>query len=349
MGNDGEQPRVGFSTYVARRMRGFGGESRRPPARDLVDFPDYAALLEFRRRAAAKIANAPQALAEVEYVDLGEAARECDLLLEATAAPPKTFVERFMTAASPGIIATTLLNAHYDSHERYVFALAREMQKEYELIHSRGLLLQLDCPDLAMERTRLFQHEPLERFLQIVEAHVEDPRGRHRVARLLGQLRRPAPLRRPPGGDPAPRLSGAGRGALARAGESPPRARVQGAPAAPLARRDAVPARGDRLDHELRRASRSRGRPDRSGRRRGGRPEPCDRVRGLWIRDLRRLGARGRERGLGEAPRAQGRRRPRERHTLGPVGGKAGRHRFSSPSPRARGPTRAGRRSPPCG
>src|SRR5207245_4100802 len=64
-------------------------------------------------------------------------------------------------------------NAHYDSHERYVFALAREMQKEYELIHSRGLLLQLDCPDLAMERTRLFQREPLERFLQIVEAHVE--------------------------------------------------------------------------------------------------------------------------------------------------------------------------------
>src|SRR5437762_14364895 len=70
VGNDGEQPRVGFSTYVARRMRGFGGESRRPPARDLVDFPDYAALLELRRRSAARIANAPQALAEVVYVDL---------------------------------------------------------------------------------------------------------------------------------------------------------------------------------------------------------------------------------------------------------------------------------------
>src|SRR2546422_1504835 len=78
-----------------------------------------------------------------------------------------------MTAASPGIIATTLLNAHYDSHERYVFALAREMQKEYELIHARGLLLQLDCPDLAMERTRLFQHDSLDRFLQVVETHIE--------------------------------------------------------------------------------------------------------------------------------------------------------------------------------
>ena len=171
IGNDGEQPRVGFSTYVARRMRGFGGESRRPPARDLVDFPDYAALLELRRRSAARIANAPQALAEVLYVDLGEAERECDLFLKATAARPQQFVERFMTAASPGIIATTLLNAHYDSHERYVFALAQEMRKEYEV--SRGFVLQLDCPDLAMERTRLFQHETLDGFLQIVETHIE--------------------------------------------------------------------------------------------------------------------------------------------------------------------------------
>src|SRR5205814_7497372 len=126
-----------------------------------------------RRRSAAKIANAPQALAEVAYADLGEAARECDLFERATTARSQKFIERFMTAASPGIIATTLLNAYYDSHERYVFALAREMRKEYELIHGRGLLLQLDCPDLAMERARLFQHEPLDRFLQIVDTHVE--------------------------------------------------------------------------------------------------------------------------------------------------------------------------------
>ena len=29
--NDGEQPRVGFQTYVPQRMKGFAGESRRPP------------------------------------------------------------------------------------------------------------------------------------------------------------------------------------------------------------------------------------------------------------------------------------------------------------------------------
>jgi 5-methyltetrahydropteroyltriglutamate--homocysteine methyltransferase len=40
VGNDGEQPRAGFSTYVARRMRGFGGESRRRLARDHTEHPD---------------------------------------------------------------------------------------------------------------------------------------------------------------------------------------------------------------------------------------------------------------------------------------------------------------------
>ena len=31
IGNDGEQQRVGFQTYVAQRMSGFGGESEAPP------------------------------------------------------------------------------------------------------------------------------------------------------------------------------------------------------------------------------------------------------------------------------------------------------------------------------
>ena len=173
VGNDGEQSRPGFVTYVNQRMRGFGGESRRPISRDLLDFPDYGAMLAARRASAARINNAPQAVAEVEYADLGESGRECDRLLRHSDTGPKKFAERFMSAASPGVIATVHLNAFYDSHERYVLALAREMQKEYELIHARGLLLQLDCPDLAMERARFFGHEPLDRFVRAVETHIE--------------------------------------------------------------------------------------------------------------------------------------------------------------------------------
>jgi 5-methyltetrahydropteroyltriglutamate--homocysteine methyltransferase len=173
VGNNGEQPRAGFSTYVARRMKGFGGTSRRELAQDLIDFPDYAEMLARRRRDAARIGDAPQAIAEIEYADLGPAARECDAFLRETDERPRPFVERFMTAASPGVIATILLSAHYASHEQYVMALAREMRKEYELIHARGLLLQVDCPDLAMERARFFRRDSLERFLQMVELHVE--------------------------------------------------------------------------------------------------------------------------------------------------------------------------------
>ena len=173
VGNDGEQPRPGFSTYVATRMRGFGGESRRPLARDLIDFPDYAAMLNARRRGAARIANAPQAIADIEYADLGEATRECELFGRVTDSAPKKFADRFMTAVSPGTAATILLDAHYGSHERYIDALAREMKKEYKLIHDRGFLLQIDCPDLAMEKPRFFQDLSLDRFVEVVALHVD--------------------------------------------------------------------------------------------------------------------------------------------------------------------------------
>jgi len=169
--NDGEQPRVGFSTYPAKRMRGFGGQSKRPLSRDLLEHPDYAARLARQRAGAARIADAPQAVAEVAYTDLGEATAECDLFQRAVDAGK--YAEAFMTAASPGVIATIMLDAYYGSHERYVRALAREMKKEYALIVSRGFVLQLDCPDLAMERARFFQDAPLDEFLDAVALHVD--------------------------------------------------------------------------------------------------------------------------------------------------------------------------------
>jgi 5-methyltetrahydropteroyltriglutamate--homocysteine methyltransferase len=173
VGNDGEQPRVGFSTYPARRMRGFGGESKRRMARDIAEHPDYAARLGRARAGAARINDAPQAVAEVVYTDLGEAVAECELFQKCAAAAGGRFAEAFMTAASPGVMATIMLDAHYGSHERYVRALAREMRKEYELIASRGFILQLDCPDLAMERARFFQDEPLDGFLTAVALHID--------------------------------------------------------------------------------------------------------------------------------------------------------------------------------
>jgi 5-methyltetrahydropteroyltriglutamate--homocysteine methyltransferase len=169
--NDGEQPRVGFQTYVAQRMKGFGGESHRPRSPDYTKFPIWAAQLARRFPRRAKMINAPQAVADVAYEDLTPAREECRMFRAALDGLGKPPTEAFMTAASPGIIATTLLNAHYDSHEAYVFALAREMRKEYELI-AKDFLLQIDAPDLAMERGVLFQDKSNAEFVKIAEMHV---------------------------------------------------------------------------------------------------------------------------------------------------------------------------------
>ena len=202
--NDGEQPRVGFQTYVAQRMQGFGGESKRPRPRDYTDFPSLLAQLPQRYPRRSKVSNAPQAIAEVRLRGSRAGRGRVPHVPRGARQLPSSPVETFMTAASPGIIATTMLNAHYDSHEAYVLALARQMRKEYELI-ARDFILQIDAPDLALERTVLFQDKSVAEFLKIAEAArrgAQRGAGRHPArahppALLLGQLRRPAHPRRP--------------------------------------------------------------------------------------------------------------------------------------------------------
>ncbi len=172
IGNDGEQPRIGFQTYVPQRMRGFGGESKRPTPQDMREFPGFVRMLQARGMIRAKVFNAPQAVAEVHYEDLSDVQKECALFRRCADQTAQQFTERFMTAAAPGIVATTMLNVYYDSHERYVFAIAEQMKKEYEYIHAQGLILQLDAPDLAMERTFLFQDKSVQEFQKIVEIHI---------------------------------------------------------------------------------------------------------------------------------------------------------------------------------
>jgi len=170
--NDGEQPRVGFQTYVPQRIKGFGGASKRAIPLDYKEFPDFAAMALRRFPNRSKINDAPKVVAEVSYDDLSDVEEEIELFAGVSAAYNNQFIGRFMTAASPGIIATTMSNDYYETHEKYVFALAREMRKEYRLVIERGLMLQLDAPDLAMEKTIMFQDRSLTEFLGIIEMHV---------------------------------------------------------------------------------------------------------------------------------------------------------------------------------
>src|SRR3546814_20530027 len=50
IGNDGEQARESFVTYVAHRMTGFGGTSQRAMKRDLAEHPDFVELALPARR-----------------------------------------------------------------------------------------------------------------------------------------------------------------------------------------------------------------------------------------------------------------------------------------------------------
>ncbi|HEY0248849.1 MAG TPA: cobalamin-independent methionine synthase II family protein [Gryllotalpicola sp.] len=179
--NDGEVPRVGFSTYVTERISGFGGEGHRKPTLDTIKFPDYAAIGAKQIAEGGEVArvwNPPVAQGELRYDPEAVDARvELDAFAAALAAEPRQPVETFVTAATPGIVSTTLLldeaNPHYRDHEEYVLALAEVLRPEYERIVAAGHVLQLDAPDLAMERVIMYGDESLDVFLDAVSLHVE--------------------------------------------------------------------------------------------------------------------------------------------------------------------------------
>jgi len=171
--SDGEQPRVGFSMYVPQRMTGFGGESIRPTPLDHDEFPLFAALRQARAGRRNRIGNPPNAIGPVQYVRPEAARGECDMFRGALDRGTRKPAEAFMTAASPGIIATTMVNEYYDSYEAYMFALADELRTEYEIIVSAGFVLQLDAPDLGLERARMFKHQGEAEFLHAMELNIE--------------------------------------------------------------------------------------------------------------------------------------------------------------------------------
>ncbi len=170
--NDGEQGRVGFQTYVPQRMSGFGGASKRPFAREFIEFPLFTKKMLSRIPHTGKVFDAPEAVGELHYHDTTSIGIETGRLkrLAAEVAPP--FPELFMTEPSPGIIATTMLNAYYPSHEAYLDAIAREMRGEYRAVVDAGFVLQIDAPDLAMERVLLFQDKSDAEFVAIIEQHI---------------------------------------------------------------------------------------------------------------------------------------------------------------------------------
>ena len=167
--SDGEQSKVGYATYMMDRLHGFGGDVERQVALDLVDYPEFRKSIarmigsqQFRR------ASCIGPVSVKDWTPLQE-----DIANLKNAMKAADIDEAFMNSASPGLVTAFQPNQYYDSHEQYLWAVANVMREEYEQIHASGLILQLDCPDLAMARHTGFQDLTESEFLERAELHVE--------------------------------------------------------------------------------------------------------------------------------------------------------------------------------
>jgi 5-methyltetrahydropteroyltriglutamate--homocysteine methyltransferase len=202
VGNNGEQQREAFFLYVRRRMSGFGGSWNRRPMADVVKYPGYrawAAEQDSMRRSVSNRGALPKAIGEVTYLDPALVKAECDEFLATLAEVEGGFAEAFMTAPSPGIVAAALLNEHYDTEDAYLHALGQALRVEYEAIVGAGFVLQIDAPDLALERHVSFQDRPLGDFIDFAERVVGTinealeniPRDRVRIHACWGNYEAP--------------------------------------------------------------------------------------------------------------------------------------------------------------
>ena len=167
--SDGETSKISYATYIRHRLTGFEGDSPRPTPQDLDDFP------AFRDRLVSEGASAkylrPVCKGPITVKDA--APLQKDIARMKSALSKVKVTEGFMTSVSPGTIAVFQPNEYYKSHEEYMEALANAMRDEYEQIVASGILLQLDCPDLAMGRHSRFKNLTDEEFLRHANIQVD--------------------------------------------------------------------------------------------------------------------------------------------------------------------------------
>ena len=168
IGNNGEQTRESFFSYVRHRMSGFGGASNRPGFQDMVDYPSWVDLKFSGYLDGVSLISAPQAQGEITYTNKDPLVKEIDQFKDFLAKEDSPFEETFMTAPSPGIIAAAMEDVFYGDMDAYLEALAAALKTEYDAIYSAGHVLQLDCPDLAMERHVYFADKSDAEFIEFI-------------------------------------------------------------------------------------------------------------------------------------------------------------------------------------
>jgi 5-methyltetrahydropteroyltriglutamate--homocysteine methyltransferase len=172
VGNNGEQQRDSFFLYLKSRLSGLGGSWQRPSRADVDRYPQFKRMWEEQHASKTQVSalgGLPKAIGDVRYLDARAIDDECRYFKTVLDENPGVFFEAFMNAPSPGIVATAVRNEHYDTLDGYLAALGAALQVEYEALVLHGFLLQIDAPDLALERHITYKDQPLAAFIGFVE------------------------------------------------------------------------------------------------------------------------------------------------------------------------------------
>jgi 5-methyltetrahydropteroyltriglutamate--homocysteine methyltransferase len=172
VGNNGEQQRDSFFLYLKGRLSGLGGSWERPSRADVDRYPEFKrvwAEQHASRTQVSSLGGLPKAIGEVTYLDDGAIEDECRHFNTVLDDNPGAFVEPFMSAPSPGIVAMAVKNEHYDTLGAYLDALGAALAVEYQAVVRHGFLLQIDAPDLALERHITYKDQSLSAFVDFVE------------------------------------------------------------------------------------------------------------------------------------------------------------------------------------
>ena len=167
--NDGEMSKPSYATYVKDRLNGFGGSGTTYVFQDLMDFPKAAERVS--ANPGRKVRKTPACNGPIEVRDRRSARLDVEYMADAMTG--RKAAGQFSSAASPGVISLFFRNDYYKTHEEYLFAIAEAMRFEYETIAASGMILQLDCPDLAMGRHVQYADLSLTEFRKRMQLHIE--------------------------------------------------------------------------------------------------------------------------------------------------------------------------------
>ncbi len=179
--SDAELGKTGFFGYVTSRLSGFESVVSEPrPSERTIDtdpsFPEFGNWLRARTgepsAQAARPARRTVCTGPIAYS--GQRLLETDIGNLKAALAAVGISTGFMTAASVGLVSRRMDNRHYATYEQYVQAIAEAMRHEYRAIADAGLVLQIDAPELAIDRNHYeFRDRPLEYFRSRLELWVE--------------------------------------------------------------------------------------------------------------------------------------------------------------------------------